>query len=108
MQRRGEQGEDWRPGDPLQPLNVPGGVHVEGPQPDEHHAQHCSRQNHPGTDGEDDCQDTGDVETNLEREEDNMYRDLDHHLTDITSYIAGGRISSMEPISLENLFRIRP
>ena len=66
LQRRGEQGEDWRPGDPLQSLDVPGGVHVERPQPDEHHAEHCSRQNNPGTDGEDNSQNSGDVETNLE------------------------------------------
>ena len=44
LERSGEQGEDWRSGDSLQSLDVPGGVHVERSKSDEHNAENQGRQ----------------------------------------------------------------
>ena len=68
LQRGGELGEHWRPGDALQPLDISGGGHVEGPQSYKDHSQHQSGQNYPGTDQEYHCQDTNDVEAELKGE----------------------------------------
>ena len=65
LQRGGELGEDWRPGDSLQPLDISGAVHVENPQSYKDHSQHQSGQNYPGTDQEYHSQNTSDVETDL-------------------------------------------
>ena len=50
LQRGGELGEDWRPGNTLQPLDISGAVHVETPQADEDNSEDQSGQNYPGTD----------------------------------------------------------
>ena len=65
LQRGGELGEYWRPGDSLQSLDISGAVHVENPQSYKDHSQHQSGQNYPGTDQEYHSQDTGDVQTDL-------------------------------------------
>ena len=65
LQRGGELGEDWRPGDSLQSLDISGGGHVEGPQSYKDNSQHQSGQNYPGTDQEYHSQDTSHAQTDL-------------------------------------------
>ena len=69
LQRGGELGEHWRPGDALQPLDISGGGHVEGSQFYKDHSQHQSGQNYPGTDQEYHSQDTRDIQTDLKEGE---------------------------------------
>ena len=52
--------EDRGLGDALHPLDVPGAVHVEAPQPEEDDPQEQSRNDHPWTDGEYHRQDSND------------------------------------------------
>ena len=107
LQRGGELREDWGPGDSLQSLDISAGGHVEIPQSDKDHSQHQRGQNYPGTDQEYHSQDTSDVQTDLKEFVRKIFH-LQFKLTVKTSNIAGGKSSSIEPMSLENLFKIRP
>ena len=105
VQGGGELGEYWRLGNSLQSFDVSGRGHVETTEQDEDYAKDKRWKNHPWTDGEDNSQDTENVESDLSKILIVSYIFL---VTVKTSNKAGGRSSSMDPISLENLLRMRP
>ena len=108
MQGGGELGEYWRLGNSLQSFDVSGRGHVETTEKDEDYAKDKRWKNHPWTDGKDNSQDTENVESDLSKILIVSYIFLVFLVTVKTSNKAGGRSSSMDPISLENLLRMRP
>ena len=108
VQGGGELGEYWRLGNSLQSFDVSGGGHVETTEQDEDYAKDKRWKNHPWTDGKDNSQDTENVESDLSKILIVSYIFLVFLVTVKTSNKAGGRSSSMDPISLENLLRMRP
>ena len=62
-----ELGEYWRLGNSLQSLDVSGRGHVETTEKDEDDAKDKSWKNHPWTNGEDNSQDTENVESDLSK-----------------------------------------
>ena len=108
VQGGGELGEYWRLGNSLQSLDVSGRGHVEPTEKDEDDAKDKRWKNHPWTDGEDNSQDTENVESDLSKILILSYIFFIFLVTVKTSNKAGGRSSSMDPISLENLLRMRP
>ena len=108
VQGGGELGEDWRLGNSLQSFDVSGRGHVETTEQDEDYAKDKRWKNHPWTDGKDNSQDTENVESDLSKILIVSYIFLVFLVTVKTSNKAGGRSSSMDPISLENLLRMRP
>ena len=59
--------EDRGLGDALHPLDVPGAVHVEAPQPEEDDPQEQSWNDHPWTDSKYHRQDSNDHQANLKK-----------------------------------------
>ena len=108
VQGGGELGEYWRLGNSLQSFDVSGRGHVETTEQDEDYAKDKRWKNHPWTDGKDNSQDTENVESDLSKILIVSYIFLVFLVTVKTSNKAGGRSSSMDPISLENLLRMRP
>ena len=108
VQGGGELGEYWRLGNSLQSFDVSGRGHVETTEKDEDYAKDKRWKNHPWTDGKDNSQDTENVESDLSKILIVSYIFLVFLVTVKTSNKAGGRSSSMDPISLENLLRMRP
>ena len=67
VQGGGELGEYWRLGNSLQSFDVSGRGHVETTEKDEDYAKDKRWKNHPWTDGEDNSQDTENVESDLSK-----------------------------------------
>ena len=66
LQRGREVREDRWLCNALHPFDVSGAVHVEAAEPEEDDSKDNGGENHPGTDSEDNSQDTDNCQTNLQ------------------------------------------